>query len=164
MIHSELLSLENKLFSNCGLKITNISNHKESESYSAGSFFINNQKIIFRKSKITPKKLGQFVTFWKRSEIGPIEPYHENDAFDFFIVNCNSENNAGVFIFPKSILVQQRILSTKYKEGKRAFRVYPIWEKPINKQAIKTQSWQMNYFFLISESVNLDFIKNIFAI
>lgn len=58
MIHSELLSLENKLFSNCGLKITNISTHKESESYSAGSFFINNQKIIFRKSKITPKKLG----------------------------------------------------------------------------------------------------------
>ena len=163
MIYSELLTLENKIFKNCSLKITNIISHNESKEYSACSFFLNENRIIFRNAKITPKKQGQFVTFWKRSESGPIEPYHENDDFDFFIVNCYSENNAGLFIFPKLILLQKGVVSSKFKEGKRAFRVYPIWEEAENKQAIKTQAWQKDYFVLFSQIIKYETIKKMFS-
>ena len=162
MIYSELLTLEDNIFKNCALKITSVISHDESKQYSAGSFFLNDTKIIYRKSKHTPKKQGQFVTFWKRSAAGPIEPYHENDDFDFFVVNCYSDNDVGLFIFPKFILVQKGIISSKLKEGKRAFRVYPIWEKALNKQALKTQSWQSDYFVLFSEHTKYETIKELF--
>lgn len=162
MVSLELLSLEKFILKNFGLEITNVITHKESELYSGASFFINDRKIIFRKSKITPKKQGQFVTFWKRSEIGPIEPYHESDDFDFFLINCCTGYNKGLFIFPKDILIDKSIISTKHKEGKRAFRVYPTWEQPINKQALQTQFWQKKYFFLLSETLPNETIKSIF--
>ncbi|NHN25856.1 MepB family protein [Flavobacterium jejuense] len=164
MIDSELLTLENNIYKNCSLKITNVTSHDESKQYCACSFSLNDNKVIFRKSKITPKKQGQFVTFWKRSEIGPIQPYHENDDFDFFVVNSSSENNFGQFIFPKSILIQKGIITSNNKEGKRAFRVYPIWEKVINKQAIKTQSWQKDYFIILSNSMDFNSLKKMYTI
>ncbi len=163
MIDSELLSLEKKIYDNCSLKITNAISHDESKEYSACSFLLNENKIIFRKSKITPKKQGQFVTFWKRSDLGPIQPYHENDDFDFFVVNCSFENNLGQYIFPKSIPIQKGIISSKNKEGKRAFRVYPTWEKAINKQAVKTQSWQKEFFILLSNNIDFDIIKKMYS-
>lgn len=159
MIDSELLLLEDTIYHNCLFKITNVIHHIESKEYSACSFLLNDSKIIFRKAKITPKKTGQFVTFWKRSKIGPIEPYHEKDVFDFFVVNCKSENNFGQFVFPKAILIQKDIVSYNNKEGKRAFRVYPIWEKPISKQAIKTQNWQKEYFISLTNSIDFENVK-----
>lgn len=162
MNNSELLFLEKNVYNNCSLLITNFIFHNESKEYKACSFLLNRNKIIFRKSKITPKKMGQFVTFWKRSS-GPIEPYHENDEFDFFVINCSFENNLGQFVFPKSILIQKGIISSKNKEGKRAFRVYPLWEKAINKQAQKTQSWQKDYFILLSDKVNFELVRKMYV-
>ena len=43
-------------------------------------------------------------------------------------------------------MIKRQILSTKFKEGKRGFRVYPKWTITENKQAEKTQIWQTNYF------------------
>lgn len=45
-----------------------------------------------------------------------------------------------------SVLVDKGIITGKNKEGKRGIRVYPPWDKPNNKQAIKNQSWQIRYF------------------
>ncbi len=58
-------------------------------------------KIITRNSKITPKKVGQFVTFWKRNEKGITQPYRENDRIDFYVITARTENNFGQFVFPK---------------------------------------------------------------
>nr|WGE07832.1 MepB family protein [Bacillus subtilis] len=38
-------------------------------------------------------------------------------------------------------------MSHNSKKGKTAFRVYPPWTEPVSKQAVKTQQWQLRYFF-----------------
>ncbi|MBB6462703.1 MepB family protein [Flammeovirga kamogawensis] len=120
---------------------------KESTEYNGCSFFINEKKIIYRDSKITPKKIGQFVTFWKRDNQGITTPFHEDDNIDFYVINVQFENQLGQFIFPKDILIKKGIISTNQKEGKRGFRVYPIWDKTMSKQALSTQKWQVSFFY-----------------
>lgn len=119
---------------------------KESKEYSACTFQLNAFQIYFRKAKITPKKQGQFVTFYKRIPSGSIAPFDEEDAFQFLIVKVDFKEQSGYFIFPKPLLLQKNILSTSVKEGKRAFRIYAPWDAPNNKQALQTQRWQFNYF------------------
>jgi hypothetical protein len=75
------------------------------------------------------------------------------------MIATQKENNFGVFIFPKIILQEKGILSNQgknKKNGKRGIRVYPIWDKTMNKQAQKTQNWQLNYFLDISENIEID--------
>lgn len=163
MIESELLFLKEQIYNKCLFQIDTIEVHNESVEYLACSFHLNESKIIFRKSKITPKKVGQFVTFWKRSDLGPIIPYHENDMFDFFVVNSYNKEHFGQFVFPKSILIQKNIISNGEKEGKRAFRVYPPWENVTSKQAEKTQSWQKNYFSFITNDLDIHKLKEMYT-
>ena len=101
---------------------------------------------IVREAKITPKKIGQFVSIWKRNNEGITGPRHVNDDFEFLIIHCTAGKNRGQFIFPKSILIEKEIISTTEKEGKRGFRVYPPWDEPQSKQAIKTKACQVKFF------------------
>ncbi len=144
-----------EIYDKCGFTISNFQLEPESKEYDACQFQLNEWSIISRNAKITPKKAGQFVTFWKRTGEGPIEPFSERDEIDFFVVNVRTEIEFGQFVFPKSILIKKAILSTDKKEGKRAFRVYPIWDKVESKQAQSTQKWQLNYFYDIGETSDL---------
>ena len=144
------------LFDKCGFEISNIEIEKESSEYCAHRFEIDTKKIIFRQAKITPTKTGQFVTLWKRNiEKNVIEPFEISDNIDLFVINVNTENRFGQFVFPKSILIEKGIVSDK-KEGKRAIRVYPKWDLTESKQAQKTQKWQLDYFLEIPVDGNLD--------
>lgn len=116
---------------------------KEGTEYKACSFEVNNLKYRGRRAKITSKKKGQFVTFWKRPD-KEIAPYSQEDEFNFLIVFM--ENESSYFLFPKQALIKHGIISTPLKEGKRAFRLYHPEEKDLNKQALKTQKWQGDYF------------------
>lgn len=118
----------------------------EAKDYKGCSYRVKNTSIIQRNSKSTPKKDGQFVTLWKRNKQGETCPLELNDTFDFVIIICVKENFVGRFLFPKNVLVEKGYISTKSKEGKRGFRVYPNWDRPTSKQAVKTQSWQLEYF------------------
>ncbi|MCM5661667.1 MepB family protein [Galbibacter mesophilus] len=111
---------------------------------------------------MTPKKVGQFVTFWKRNPNGKTEPYSENDQFDFYVINIKSENRFGQFVFPKSELINKGYVTSEKKDGKRGFRVYPIWEKVLNKQAATTQKWQLNYFYEINEKTDLKAVRKLY--
>jgi len=111
--------------------------------------------IIFRKAKITSKKMGQFVSVWRRNELGVTQPYELTDDFEFYIIKCQSDNKIGQFVFPKTELARRGIVTTSEKEGKRGFRVYPPWDKAESKQAIKTQAWQLNYFHYMDSEINL---------
>lgn len=135
---------------------------EESQDYNACRFKLNGLNIISRTAKVTPKKVGQFVTFWKRSEDGPIEPLHETDRFDFYIVQVKLDKHFGQFVFPKSILIKKGILYTDKKEGKRAFRVYPIWDTAQSQQAERTQKWQLKYFYDINNSIALDRVTELY--
>lgn len=162
MIFAEVSLLEQECYTNCEFTIKNTILDPESIEYNASSFLLNGHKVIYRKSKETPKKLGQFVTFWKRSELGPIAPYNENDDFDFFVINCSTETDFGQFVFPKSILIKKGIISSTKKDGKRGFRVYPSWDFTVSKQAQKTQAWQNNYFIQLSENMDLTPLKKLY--
>ncbi len=128
--------------------------HAEANEYNGCEYFFSNQKYIQRTAKITPKKVGQFVTLWKRNEHGITTPLNYEDDFDFVVILCFNEKRVGRFIFPKDILLKKNILSTLTDKdsGKRGFRIYPSWDIPINRQAISTQNWQINYF---SEQLSL---------
>lgn len=148
----ELIQIENSIFQNIGLKISNIQEEKEAKEYFGYNFQIQNFKFKFRKSNITPKKTGQFVTLWQRDPNGKTMPFHALDDYDFYIIACKQENNSGIFLFPKLVLTEKRILSTKSVNGKRGFRVYTIWDSPKSNQAIKTKNWQIAYFIDFSEN------------
>ncbi len=128
------------------LHCDNFTLEAESQEYDACRFEINGIQIHYRKAKNTPKKKGQFVTFWKRIPSGIIAPFDDNDDFNFLIVATESEIESGWFIFPKSILISKKIVSTSLVEGKRAFRIYPPSSVPKSKQAMASQKWQNAYF------------------
>ena len=142
-MNTYLANIKMNIYDKYGIDISDFKQEAESKEYDACQFKLNGFRIISRTSKITPKKIGQFVTFWKRNTNGPIAPFHESDPFDFYIINIASENKLGQFVFPKAVLLKKGIISTDNKEGKRGFRVYPIWDTVISKQALLTQKWQL---------------------
>jgi len=102
-------------------------------------------ETIFRKSKITPKKVGQFATIYKRP-YGYNVPFDSNDSFDYIVIESADEKHRGQFKFDKKILIEQGIITHGEVRGKMGIRVYPPWTKPTAKQAIKSQQWQLLYF------------------
>lgn len=149
-----LLEIKATVYDNIGLSISSYKMEIESAEYNACQFKLNQKLIICRTAKITPKKIGQFVTFWKRNKNEPIEPLNETDELDFYVINVMKGNLLGQFVLPKSILIKKGIISTLKKEGKRGFRVYPNWDEPKSRQAILTQNWQLKYFYEIKKSTN----------
>ena len=147
---SLLQKIEN-LFTTSDFTLTDFVVEKESKEYEGCNFKLNDLKIYFRKAKITPKKEGQFVTFYKRIQSGVIAPFDDEDDFQFLIVNVEFENQRGYFIFPKLLLAQKNILTTSIKDGKRAFRIYSPWDEPKNKQALTSQQWQLDCFTAASD-------------
>lgn len=150
-----LSQIEAQVYNKCGLEISDLKIEVESKEYNASRFELNGLKIIYRNAKITPKKNGQFVTFWKRKNNQPIEPFNESDQIDFYVINVRAKDKFGQFVFPKSVLIKRGIISSENKEGKRGFRVYPGWDTTASKQAGKTQKWQLNYFYEIGERTDL---------
>lgn len=108
------------------------------------------KKIIEKTSKITPKKIGQFVSIWKRNELGKTVPQDAADEFEYMIIHAKNDNQVGYFKFPKNILIEHNVVSQNNKGGKRGIRVYPPWDVAENKQAIKNQSWQLKYWNIVN--------------
>lgn len=127
-------------------EITEFKIEKESQKYKACKFKIKQQQFICRLAFTTPKKTGQFVTFWKRNTQKQTAPYSELDVFDYLLIVSKKEDDIGYFMFPKAILIEKGIISSVQKAGKRGFRVYSPWDTPANKQALNSQQWQLNYF------------------
>lgn len=133
------------------LKISELTSDAECEEYEGYNFRLENKNVKYRKAKITPKKIGQFVTLWKRNMAGQTEPFDVEDDFDFYIIAVEKDERFGIFVFPKWVLGERQILSTSTKEGKRGFRLYAEWDKPENKQAVKTKAWQCLYFIELGD-------------
>lgn len=156
-LHSDLKIAKELVYDNCEFELTDPKLNSESSEYGACSFRLNGNTIEHRVSKITPTKNGQFVTIWKRNKDGITEPFNISDKLDLIIITSKSGENFGQFIFPKTVLADKGIITRNNKEGKRGIRVYPPWDIPTNKQAGKTQSWQIKYFLTIKNDNSTDF-------
>ena len=146
----------------------------------------------FGLQKSTPDRPGHFITLWKRPSLGSeIVPLDSSDGIDFVVVSINGQGHSGKsyrgqFVFNKHVLTEQGIMSQDTKPGKLAFRVFPPWSEDLalesiaasqkasltikktqymSKSAMKTQNWQLKYFFPIAEDglANVAQVKKLFS-
>jgi hypothetical protein len=156
MAHLDLIEIQKLAYTPSGLTSHSFLKERESGEYGACDFEMNGHHIKFRVAKITPTKVGQFVTLWKRIGKGPILPFDMADPVDLFVISVRKPGHLGQFVFPKSVLYEKGIVSKDGQGGKRAMRVYPSWDVAENSQAKKTQAWQLLYFFEIALSASVD--------
>lgn len=161
-VYSDLSAAQECAYTQMGLIYSKLLLEVESQDYGACTFEMNNKIVKFRAAKITPTKIGQFVTFWKRIGTGPIMPYDMHDSFDLLVVSVRGVKNFGQFVFPKGILLQKGVLSKDGKDGRRALRVYPPWDITDSPQAKKTQAWQLLYFAEIQPHLDTIQLKRLF--
>lgn len=128
-----------------GLVPVDIQLNAESQVYGALVFTLLGKQFQYRVAKITPTKPGHFVAIWKRAK-GQTTPYHVDDPIDFLVISVRDDMGFGQFVFPKSVLKAKGIITTHDKLGKRGMRVYAPWVVLDNQQALRTQTWQKQYF------------------
>jgi hypothetical protein len=162
--HPDLLAAIEFAYEPSGLACRDILQEAESKEYGAFVFELNNKRIKFRVGKITPTKVGQFVTLWKRIGDGVIQPHDLADQFDFFVISVRNAEHFGQFVFPKTILYEKGIVSKEGKGGKLGIRIYPPWDITESRQAKQSQAWQLKHFFGIqpNESVDIDRVQKLF--
>lgn len=155
-IPPDLVMVQKIAYTPSGFTSHSFKKESESEEYGAFNFEMNNKRIKFRIGKITPTKIGQFTTLWKRIGKGPIMPFDMEDTIDLFVISVRTSEHFGQFVFPKTILCEKGIVSKNGKGGKRAMRIYPSWDIPDSLQAKKTQAWQLSYFVEFSCNADVD--------
>jgi hypothetical protein len=158
-IHQDFLVAQELIYGPSGFEASKPQVESEGTEYGACAVEVSGKALRFRVSKITPTKVGQFVTFWKRIENGPIQPFDAADRIDFLVVSCRKGQLLGQFVFPKSVLRERNVISFRGEGGKRAIRVYPPWDRPTSHQALKTQTWQLPYFLETPEDGPLDLAR-----
>lgn len=161
----EVVSAIHEMYEPAGLKAADVMREPESLEYKACRLTLNGQNIVFRVAKTTPAKLGQFVTIWQRlTPDAEIIPFDISDNISFVVVCVFDAIHQGQFVFDQKILLAKDIISRNGNGGKRAIRVYPPWIKPIAKEAIETQLWQLSYFLPIKQDniVDLNKVRKLF--
>lgn len=154
--HPELARTQALVYQPAGLALADVQVEAESAEYGAARFVLDGRPVRFRVARITPTKIGQFVTLWKRIDGGEIQPFDAADADQLFIVTVRRGEDFGQFVFPKAALRRHDVIALDGRGGKRAMRVYPPWDRPASRQAEKTQQWQADYFLAIPGDGRVD--------
>lgn len=155
-IHRDLLSAKALVYDPSGFSCSRPAPEAESAEYGAHEFTLDGFSVRFRVAKTTPTKVGQFVTVWKRSAGGPIQPFDAEDPVDLFVISTRDSDHFGQFVFPRDVLCERDVVSRNGSGGKRAFRVYPPWVTTANRQARSSQAWQLDHFLHIEGDGPID--------
>ncbi|MET9466458.1 MepB family protein [Streptomyces sp. NPDC006544] len=147
--HGDLRAAKALVYDPCGFACSQPAAEAESAEYAAHAFTLDGRAVRFRAAKTTPAKAGQFVTVWKRSPDGPIQPYDAADPVDLFVIAARDGDHVGQFVFPQDALRRHGIVSVEGVGGKRGFRVYPPWVTTTSRQAARTQAWQLDHFLCL---------------
>lgn len=131
-------------------KVEGITEIPFNQDYESISFNIDGTNYQSRLAKKTPKKKGYFLACWIKNFNNINIPYREDNFSDYLLVLILDVQNKGYFKFPKSVLIEKGILKSPSTKGKMAFRVYPNWENDLNATALKTQAWQVQYFYKLN--------------
>ncbi|WP_077318275.1 MepB family protein [Virgibacillus proomii] len=162
--HTILSFLNKIIYKPNHLTLELVQEERQNSKYGAGTFKLSSglasKSIRFRVANITPTKIGQFVAFWEKDRNNKNQPYSFEEAHDLLVITTfKNDKEFGQFIFPKEILFKQNILRSSSTKGKMAIRVYPRWDIPTSKQAMKTQEWQLPYFVDMSDQNKLQIDK-----
>lgn len=155
----DLIAARALAYAPCGFALSALEAEPESADYGACALVLNGLRIRFRVAKTTPTKTGQFVTLWKRTGKGPIQPFELSDPVDAFVVSTRSGQHFGQFVFPKAVLAAKDVVAQSGQGGKRAIRVYPPWTSATSRQARYTQTWQAAYFVDLSAGKPVDLAR-----
>lgn len=155
-IPGDLLAAKALVYDPSGFTCSRPAPEAESAEYGACAFTLDGFSVRYRVAKTTPTKVGQFVTVWKRSPSGPIQPFDAADPVDLFVISTREGRRFGQFVFPRDVLCERDIVSRNGSGGKRAFRVYPPWVTTTNRQARHTQAWQVDHFLHLPEDGPVD--------
>lgn len=161
-LHPDLIDTLDRIYRKCDLSYSEPIAEPESQEYAAYKFTINNLQVVFRTAKMTPTKVGLFVTIWKRKKGGATQPLDAADDIDFVVIYVHNKDRKGQFVFPKLALIENGVISQHNKGGKRGIRVYPPWDTNLNRQATKTQCWQINYFIDMTNDVDSHRAKKLY--
>lgn len=153
--HPDLAAATALIYDPCGFTYSPPIPEPESADYAAHEFTVDGRPVRFRAAKTTPTKVGLFVTVWKRSPGGPIQPFDAADPIDLVVISTRQDDHFGQFVFPIDVLRQQGVVSTNGSGGKRGFRVYPPWVTTTNRQADRAQTWQVEHFLNLHEPIDL---------
>lgn len=69
-IYTDFEVIKKLIYDPCQFECSDLMLETESLEYAACSFKLNSMSVKFRVAKITPTKIGQFVTLWKRVSKG----------------------------------------------------------------------------------------------
>ncbi|MFJ7589019.1 MepB family protein [Streptomyces sp. NPDC097617] len=157
--HADLVAAKALVYDPCGFTCSQPVPEAESADYAAHTFTLDALSVRFRAARTTPTKVGQFVTVWKRSPGGPIQPFDAADPVDLFVISTRDGDHFGQFVFPVEALRRHGVVSTDGAGGKRAFRVYPPWVTTTNRQAGSAQTWQLEHFLELPEDGPVDLAR-----
>lgn len=149
-MHPDLLAAHTQLYHPLHWACSMPQAEAESADYGAYALTVAGLRVRFRAAKITPTKVGQFVTLWQRVGKGPIQPFDVADPVDCCVVSARRGEQLGQFVFSMAVLRQHGVVSVAGQGGKRALRVYPPWDSTTSRQAQQTQQWQQDYFVDLS--------------
>lgn len=154
--HQALTYINKMLYEPSGLVLSSIQEEKQNAIYGAGRFELSSRTVRFRVARTTPTKTGQFVAIWEKDANNKNQPFSHEDSPELLVITSFKNNHQfGQFVFPKEILLEKNVLRSDVTKGKMAIRVYPSWDEPESKQAIKTQKWQLPYFIDINDDHSL---------
>lgn len=157
--HPDLLAAKALVYDPCGFTCSRPVPEAEGAAYAAHEFTLDGLSLRFRAARTTPTKVGQFVTVWKRSPAGPIQPFDATDPVDLFVISTRDRDQFGQFVFPVDALRDHGVVSADGFGGKRAFRVYPPWVITTNGQATGAQAWQVDFFLDLHQDGPLDLAR-----
>ncbi|WP_330294577.1 MepB family protein [Streptomyces sp. NBC_00503] len=157
--HADLIAAKSLVYDPCRFACSQPVPEAESSDYAAHEFTLDGLAVRFRAARTTPTKVGQFVTVWKRSPAGPIQPFDATDPVDLFVISSRDDQNFGQFVFPMDALRRHGVVSANGSGGKRAFRVYPPWVTTTNRQAGSAQAWQLGFFLHLDQDGPVDLTR-----
>ncbi|MFE1593123.1 MepB family protein [Nocardia sp. NPDC058705] len=161
-VHPDVVTARN-LIDVLGLDISAAIPDSENAEYGAFVSVVGRGSVRFRVGKLTPTKVGSFVSVWQRAADGSTVPFAAESGADLLVITVREGAHCGQFVFPRNALAEHGIMSVAGCGGKRGFRVYPPWSAAQNSQARNSQKWQCGYFLdLDGENIDLSLARNLY--
>lgn len=99
------------LFDVLGVEYSPAVSEPDNAEYGAVIADVGQSTTRFRVGKLTPRKVGLFVSVWRRAPGGSTEPFPAEGNVDMLVVAAREGDRFGAFVFPTEVLVSRGVVS-----------------------------------------------------